>query len=454
MAVDIKNGQSINISRGYNIGLKGEAKGTPQKVHVNRYALSPYNFNGISPIPKVTVEVGQNVQAGDVLFYDKVRPDVQYVAPVSGEVIEINRGAKRSISTVVILADKENKHRSFDVPSMDADRAKLVQFMCASGLWAHINERPYDQVPAVDVIPENIFISTFDSAPLAPDNDVIIEGEEAAFKTGLDVLSRLTKGKVILGLNGKNKNTKFASFKNTASNWFSGPHPSGNVGVQIHHVAPISNGKTVWTLGVQDVLTIGRMWMTGKYDASRVIAITGHVNNPGYVHTYLGAAVSDLVQGQISTDASYRLISGDVLSGKTMGQGDFVHFKDDQISVLKEGNQVEMFGWLLPMTARPSISKTFLSSIFGRKEFDVTTNTHGEKRAFVETGKMESVLPMNIYPQHLMKAILANDIEKMEGLGIYELTEEDVALCEFVDSSKNPVQKILRDGLNYIKEQG
>ncbi|MEZ4911475.1 MAG: Na(+)-translocating NADH-quinone reductase subunit A [Saprospiraceae bacterium] len=454
MAVDIKNGQSINIRKGYNIGLIGEAKGTPKTAHANRFALSPYSFNGISPIPKVTVEIGQNVLAGDVLFFDKVRPEVQYVSPVSGEIIEINRGAKRSISSVVILADKENKHKSFEVPSLDSDRTVLVDFMCASGLWSHINQRPFDQVPALNVVPENIFVSTFDTAPLAPDNEVVIEGEEASFKTGLDVLSRLTSGKVILGLNGKNKGTKFASFNNVASNSFSGPHPSGNVGVQIHHVAPISNGKSVWTLGVQDVITIGKMWMTGKYDASRVIAITGHVKNPGYMRTYLGASVADLIQGQVSSDASYRLISGDVLSGKSVGSGDFLHFKDDQITVLKEGNQEEMFGWLLPMKARPSISKTFLSAIFGKKEFDVTTNTHGEKRAFVETGKMESVLPMNIYPQHLMKAILAQDIEKMEGLGIYELTEEDVALCEFVDSSKNPVQKILREGLNYIKEQG
>ena len=453
MAVDIKSGQSISLRKGYDVRLVGEAKGKPSHLQVNRFGISPYSFNGISPIPKVVVEVGQSVQAGDPLFFDKVRPGIHYVAPVSGEVIEINRGAKRSIASVVILADKQNQHKVFNVPSIDADRGKIIAFMCESGLWVHLNERPFDQVPSVETIPTNIFVSTFDTGPLAPDYELIIEGDEAAFKTGLDVLSKLTDGKVILGLDGKNKNTKFGSFKNAVTNWFSGPHPAGNVGVQIHHVAPISHHKSVWTLGVQDVLTIGKMWTTGKYDASRIVAVAGHVKNPMYAKTYLGASVADLIHGQLE-NGSFRFISGDALSGKQIDGDGYLHFRDDQLTILKEGKDFEMFGWLVPMKARPSISKTFLSSIFGKKEFDVTTNSHGEKRAFVETGKMESVLPMNIYPQHLMKAILAQDIEKMEGLGIYELTEEDVALCEFVDSSKNPVQSMLRDGLNYIKEQG
>lgn len=449
-------GSFHKLSKGHNIKLEGAASGHIETANVMRYAIKPTDFNGMSPIPKVTVEVGDEIQAGDVLFFDKKRPEIQYVSPVSGEIVDVKRGDKRSIAEIVILADKQNVSRKFDVPSLeDATRETLVSFMAARGLWPLINERPFDIVPHVDTVPVNIFISTFDSAPLAPDNGMILKGNEAAFQKGLDVLSKLTSGSVHLGLDASKEGAAagYAACTGVEKHWFDGPHPAGNVGIQIHHVAPIKGSDKVWTLGVQEVISIGKMFMTGQYNAERVIALTGsELVAPKYVKTYQGASLADLLKNNIKEGGNQRIVSGDVLSGHQTSMDGFLRFKDDQITVLKEGNEYELFGWLLPLSPRPSVSGTIPS--FGQDHlFEANTNTHGEKRAFVVTGQYESVLPMDIYPQHLMKAILTNDFEKMDGLGITELTEEDVALCEFVCTSKNPVQSILRQGLNTVQEQ-
>ncbi|MFZ1524940.1 MAG: NADH:ubiquinone reductase (Na(+)-transporting) subunit A, partial [Saprospiraceae bacterium] len=245
----------------------------------------------------------------------------------------------------------------------------------------------------------------------------------------------------------------FSEAQGVAKHWFAGPHPAGNVGVHIHHVAPIKGHDRVWTLPVQNIITIGQMFLTGEYHADRIIALTGaELNEPKYVHTYQGASVADLLKGNITGDNN-RIISGDVLSGQQVGEDGFLGFNADQVTVVKEGDDYEIFGWLLPLAPRPSVSGTMPSYGGPETEFEANTNTHGEKRAFVVSGQYESLLPMDIYPQHLMKAIITGNIEKMEGLGITELTEEDVALCEFACTSKNPLQSILRDGLNNLKEQ-
>lgn len=448
-----------NLKQGFDILLEGEAAKelSPEPVG-NTFAISPMNFIGMSPIPKVVVAVGDEVKAGDHLFFDKKRPEIQYVAPVSGEVISIDRGAKRAIAQVVILADKEIKYR--ELPAFDlenSDREALVNHLLDTGGWPLLNQRPFDIVPAPGDVPKAIFISTFDSAPLAPDLNLVVDGQGAAFQKGLDVLNKLTEGVVHLGLNarGDQPNAIFTEAKGVQHNWFNGPHPSGNVGVQIHHTNPINANDKVWTIGVQEVITLGNIFLENKYNATRIVALSGaEFKAPRYVRTYQGANIGDLTKDELKHD-HVRLVSGDLLSGKAKTADEFLNFRDDQISSIEEGDYYEMFGWLVPTTSRPSISRTYPTNVmFKDAKFKANTNTHGEKRAFVVTGQYESVLPMDIYPQHLMKAILANDFERMEGLGLYELSEEDLALCEFTCTSKQPLQAILREGLETMRLQG
>ncbi len=448
------------LKKGHDILLQGEAaKSTNDGSSVTTFAVQPPNFVGISPIPKVVVAVGEEVKAGDPIFFDKKRPEIQYVAPVSGEVIAINRGAKRSIAEVVILADKEMKYRTYDVPNLaDCSREDLVNFLMSSGGWPFIRQRPYNLVADPIDTPRGIFVSTFDSAPLAPDLNYIVDGNEAAFQKGLEVLGKFAP--VHLGLNAKGSEAPhhaFTQVEGANKNWFHGKHPAGNVGVQIHHTDPITSNSKVWVAGVQDVITIGKLFSEGKFDASRMVAVTGaEVENPQYVKTYLGANIEGLVKGNLKPleeGKSIRFVSGDVLSGKQTSTEGFLGYYDDQVTVLEEGDQYEMFGWLLPLAPRPTISGTFPNGLYPDLKFQANTNTHGEKRAFVVTGQYESVLPMDIYPQHLMKAIITNDFEKMEGLGLLELAEEDVALCEFACTSKQPLQSILKQGLEAMRDQ-
>lgn len=451
-----RGGSFYHLTRGYDIQLDGEAAKSVSDARASRFAINPEDFHGMSPIPKLEVQQGDEVKAGDVLFFDKKRPEIQYVAPVSGEIVEIKRGEKRSIKEVVILADKDITYKKFDVPQLDkVERSELVTFMASAGVWALLKERPFDRVPSLTDIPSNIFISTFDTAPLAPDLSFVVQGQEAAFQKGLDVLARLTSGQIHLGLDARGENAPSAAFTNAQGvmkHWFNGPHPAGNVGVQIHHIAPISPKNRAWTVGVQEVITMGNLFLTGEFHARRMVALTGaEVTNPQYVQTYQGASIQDLLKGSIHSD-NVRFVSGDVLSGKEVGHEGFLSFHGDQVTVLKEGNEYELFGWLLPLSPRPSVSGTIPSYGSGHK-FEATTNTHGERRAFVVSGLYESVLPMDIYPMHLMKAITSQNLDKMEGLGLAELTEEDVALCEFVCPSKNPMQAMLRQGLEYLHEQ-
>lgn len=442
------------FKKGFDIALTGAADKTiDSNVKVNRYAVRPSNFRGIAPIPRMEVGVGDEVKAGDILFADKKDPTIKFVAPVSGEIVEIRRGQKRSISDVIILADKEIKYKTFDPPSLDGSREDLMQFLAHSGALALVNQRPFDELPSMTTVPENIYISTFDTAPLAADQSLLMEGKQKSFAKGIEVLSKLTSGSVHVGLDasGEAPSSVFTDDNVAQKHWFSGPHPAGNVGVQMHHTAPITKTGKVWTLRPQDVATVGELFLTGRYDASRIVALTGKVNNPRYVSTYLGANVGEILASGTSED-NVRIVAGNVLTGKQTDVESFLNAKDEQITVISEGNQYEMFGWLLPLKPRPSISNTIPT--FGDLKYDVNTNTHGEKRAFVVTGQYESMLPMDILPQHLLKAIMAGDFERMEGLGINELSEEDLALCEFACTSKMPLQKILREGLDMLAEQG
>lgn len=448
----------VNLQKGHDINLAGAAGKTIGSTRqANTFGVKPTDFVGISPIPKVEVAQGDVVKAGDVIFFDKKRPNVKYAAPVSGEVVAINRGEKRSIAEVVILGDKNGmQYREYNVPNAEtASREELVDFLLGSGAWPMIRQRPYDVVADPNDIPKAIFISTFDSAPLAPDLNLVVEGREADFQKGLDVLAKLTNGKVHLGLDGRHQPAAaFVNATGVDKTYFNGPHPAGNVGIQIHHVNPIVANERVWIMGVQEVITLGTLFTSGRFDASRVVALTGaELKEPEYVRTYLGANVESFLKDNL-TNETVRVVSGDVLSGKQIEANGYLGFYDDQLTVLEEGDYYEMFGWLLPLSPRPSVSGTYPNGLFKGFKFKANTNTHGEKRAFVVTGQYEDMLPMDVYPQHLMKAILVNDYERMEGLGIYELSEEDVALAEFACTSKQPLQQILRRGLDMMREQG
>lgn len=445
------------LKKGYDINLAGKPSDEVFKKPVSRYAVRPANFRGNAPIPKLVVAEKDEVLAGDVLFYDKSNENIKYCAPVSGEIVEVRRGAKRAITDVIILADKKQKYKENKVPDLSkSNRETLVGFLLSSGLWPLINERPFDVVPDPSKVPSNIFISTFDTAPFAPSTSIVLDGNEDAFQKGIDVLAKLTSGNVHLGLSANKSeapSSTLTEVKNAEMHWFVGKHPAGNVGIQIHHIAPIKPGQSVWTLPLQNVIAIGRMFLTGHLDVSKVVSIGGKLNGKqAHYNTVMGANIGDLI-GSVEEEG-LRIISGDVLTGRTAGKDEFLDVNTDQISIIEEGDYNEMFGWLLPLAPRPSISKTFPNFLYPTLEMEADTNTHGEKRAFVVTGEYEKVLPMNIYPQHLMKAIMSGDFEQMEGLGIYELSEEDVALCEFACTSKMPLQSILRDGLDMMREQG
>jgi Na+-transporting NADH:ubiquinone oxidoreductase subunit A len=444
----------VKLRKGYDIPLAGEAQKNVVDVTSSTYALRAIDVQGLSPIPKLVPAVGDNVKAGDVVFFDKKNPDVKYVAPVSGEIAEIRRGPKRRIDEVVILADKDIEYKSFDAPSLDASKEELMAFMLESGAAALIHQRPYNVAVQPSETPRDIFISTFDTAPLAADLSLVIQGKEAAFQAGLDVLNALTDGNVYLGLDGRdgaNVSTAYSEATGVEKTYFKGAHPAGNVGIQIHHTAPINKGDVVWTVDPQSVATIGSLFTEGKYDASRVVAVTGDsFESNHYVHTHQGANIENF---GTTTNEKARFISGNILTGRQIDSNGHVGLFDNQISTLTEGDYYEMFGWLLPIKSRASISPT-IPMLFYPDKLSGDTNTHGEKRAFVVTGQYESVTPMDIYPQHLLKAIIVNDYERMEGLGIYELVEEDLALCEFVCASKQDVQATLRRGLNMMIEQG
>lgn len=450
----------IKLRQGFDINLLGEPAAVVEDKSVTTFAMQPPNFIGMSPLPKLAVAAGDTVKAGDELFFDKKRPRIKYCAPVSGEVVDIRRGDKRAIMEVVILADKEQQlRRHEDVPHLDrASREDILAFFLESGTWPMIRQRPFNIVADPDDVPKSIFVSTFDTAPQAPDLELAVEGRGVDFQRGLDVLRRLTPGKVHLGLDGsKAPAAAFANAMGVEKHFFRGEHPAGNVGVHIHHVDPVDASQVVWTAGVQDVISIGRLFNTGEFDASRIVALVGdEFERPRHVRTKLGARISDLIKGELKDEAKdVRLISGDVLSGVEKAADSYVNFYDDQLTSIEEGNYFELFGWLLPIDPRPSRSGTFPNKVFGKDyKFKPTTNSHGEKRAFVVTGEYEAVLPMDVLPQHLMKAIMANDFERMEGLGLYELVEEDIALCEFACTSKQPLQRILRQGLDTMRAQG
>lgn len=444
------------LKKGFDIRIRGKAKREIVKgVRSNTYAIKPTDWNGLQPIPKLMVAEGDEVKAGDQIFYDKKIDDVFWTAPVSGEVAEIRRGDKRAITEVVILADKKTKFKDFGKMDLStASREDVVNRLLESGAWTLINQRPFGLVADKEATPKAIHISGFDSSPLAPDYNFVMQGKGAQLQAGINVLNKLTEGTVHLNLNAKRRPADaYTQVKDVQVNWFEGKHPAGLVGVQIHHIDPIAKGDVVWTLNVEDVITIGKVFSEGIYDPVRTFTMAGpEVKEPKYFEGHVGLNVEELLNGNLENE-HVRVISGNVLSGNAISKDGHLGTFSNALSIIEEGDFHEFIGWLLPSYARPSLSVTFPWTLFPFEEFKVNTNTHGERRAFVVSGEYEAVLPMDLYPVHLLKAILANDFDKMEGLGIYEVVEEDLAICEFVCTSKQPVQEILRDGIEFMIEQ-
>lgn len=448
-------GKLIKIRKGKDILLVGEA--SPKiaaPVSVRTYAVKPSDFKGI--VPKMLVKAGDEVKAGTPIFHSKANPEIVFCSPVSGEVAEIVRGDRRVILEVKILADQEISYVDLGKSSPSSmSKEEVLNKLKNSGVWPSIRQRPFNVIADPMDTPKSIFISAFDSAPLAPDYNFTLKEEKANLQAGIDALSKLTSGKVYIGLKQNAKGNETFSGLNGAEFYeVSGPHPAGNVGVQIHHIDPINKGDVVWVVNPQDLAIIGRVFTEGRYRSERVIAVAGsEVNQPCYYNVVSGMAVEPLLSGRVK-DGNNRIISGNVLTGTQISSNGFLSFYDNLITVIPEGDEYEFMGWLIPSYARPSISKSFLYYLSPNKKFRVNTNTHGEERAFVVTGEYEKVFPMDIFPVQLLKSILAKDLEAMENLGIYEVVEEDMALCEFVCTSKIDVQQILREGLELMEAEG
>ena len=446
-------GQNIKIKRGMDIKLEGAPSlDVHQANSPATFAVKPTDFKGL--VPKMHVKQGDEVQAGDCLFADKKNDKICFTAPVSGEIAEVVRGDRRAILAVKILADSEIAYKSFNTSGfVDKSRDEVVELLLASGLWPFIVQRPYGLLADPSIAPKAIHVSGFDSAPLAADLSISLKGQEANLKTGFEILKKLTEGKVHLNVHATKDSSIYNSLEGVEKTIFSGPHPSGLVGVQINKIDPINKGDVVWTIKPQHVAFIGKFFETGNLDLEQTIVVAGsEIRKPAYYATRLGASVLELLNDNLTSD-NVRVISGNVLTGSKIAQDGYLGYYDNQISVIPEGDHFEMLGWLLPSYPRPTLSSTFPLFKFFKKTFKVNTNPHGEHRAYVVTGQYEKVMPMNIMPQQLIKSVMAKDLELMENLGIYEVIEEDMALCEFVCTSKIDVQRVLSEGLELMAEE-
>jgi Na+-transporting NADH:ubiquinone oxidoreductase subunit A len=444
----------IRLRKGLNIKLAGKAeKILLPETPVTRYGVRFADFPGLTA--RLEVKEGSAVSAGSALFHDKSFPEIKYVSPVSGVVKEVIRGDKRQLTEIVIDQEGNEKIDFEAADPLKLSREEVTAKIMSAGLWPVLRQRPYHIVARPGVVPKAIFISMFDTAPLAPDLDFIMANTHGNhLQTGINALSRLTDGKIHISFEAEG--SRVAELKNLRDvefHYFTGSHPAGNVGVQIHHIDPVGKGETVWTIDIQDVVALGRLFGTGFPDREKIIALAGPgVLHPKYHRIRPGASVDGILKSNLRDDHQ-RVISGNVLTGKKIAPDGSFGFYDDMISVMPEGDHSEFLGWASPGFTKYSYWRTFLSKLLPKTEYVLDTNVHGGQRAFVVTGHYENVLPMDIYPVHLIKAILAEDVELMENLGIYEVAEEDFALCEYIDPSKSEIQDIIRNGINLmIKE--
>lgn len=448
----------IKIKKGLTINLKGKAeKKILSIIHSDKYSVCPADIPGFAP--KLSVKTGDKVLAGSPVLYNKAHPEVKVVSPVSGEIVSIVRGEKRKILEVVIAPDR--KSGSLDFGKKDPGRLtgeEIKHSLSEAGLFPFIRQRPYDIAANPSVDPRDIFISGISSAPLAPDIEFIIERETENFNTGLLALSKLTRGHVYLALSPHSKLPAAGLPPNVKVVYFEGPHPAGNVGVQINHIKPVNKGELVWTINPADILFIGRLFNKGIVDLTRLVALTGsEVKQTGYFSVLPGASIGKIVEGNVSEGRNLRYISGNVLTGKKIEANGTLDYYANQVTVIPEGDDIHQFlGWASPGLRTFSFSHTFLSGLFPstrRKDFVFDARLKGGRRAMIMSNEYDRVFPMDILPEYLLKAIIAFDVDKMENLGIYEVAPEDFALCEFVDTSKIEIQQIVRTGLDLLYKE-
>ncbi len=445
--------KDIRIKKGLNIKLIGEAEQKTTDISTSGvYAIKPEDFHGITP--KLIAKEGTEVKAGEAIFHAKSDERILFPSPVSGKISEVVRGAKRKILTIKILADGKQKFADFgkqDVDKMTGEEVKA--HLLSSGCWPFIKQRPYDVIANPNQAPKSIFISAYASAPLAADYDYTLAGKEKELQAAVTALSKMTDGAVHVSV-GKDSNSPLSGLNDITLHKVSGPHPIGNVSTQIGQIDPINKGEVVWIANPQDLVVIGEVLLTGKFNATRTIALTGsQFESPSYVTAIAGAVIGDITAKNLNNDNT-RIISGNVLSGKHVEEDGFLGYYDNQITAIPEGDDYEFFGWNKPIFNKISTSRAFTFSwLSPNKKYDLNTNTNGEHRAFVVTGSYEKVFPLDIYPMQFLKACMYKDLDEMENLGGYEVAPEDFALTEFICVSKQPHQKIVREGLDLMKEE-
>ena len=444
----------IKLRKGLDINLAGKAVkekvATPQS---SVYGLSPLSFPGITP--KLSVKEGDHVLAGEPLFVSKQCPELGFASPVSGTVKAVVRGARRKVLMVTIEADTTQQAHDYgkaNAAALDGEavKGKLLE----AGLFGYINQLPYGVVASPQTQPDGIFVSALRDMPLACAFEVELQGNEEAFKTGLKALSRIAT--VHLGTGAKQTAQALTNVEDVDLNVFDGPCPAGNVDVQINHVAPMSKNKTVWTVDPTAVIFIGRLFLTGKVDLTRTIAVAGsRVKAPSYTDVKVGTPLEDILAGRLEEAGHSRIINGNPLTGTKDGIAGFLGAHTSEVTVIPEGDDIdETLGWILPRTKQFSVNRSYFSWLFGKKKaYDLDARVKGSERHMIMSGEYDKVLPMDIYAEYLIKAIIAGDIDKQEQLGIYEVTPEDFALAEFVDSSKLPLQKLVREGLDTLRKE-
>ncbi|MDY3852700.1 MAG: Na(+)-translocating NADH-quinone reductase subunit A [Prevotella sp.] len=440
----------IKLRKGLNINLKGKADETIKSVGTcEEYSLIPGAFTGV--VPKVVIHEGDRVKAGDVLFVNKSFPEVKFSSPVSGIVTAVERGDRRRVLGVKVKADETQEYREFGVRNVNELTGKdVVDALLDAGLFGYIYQLPYAISTRPDVLPKAIFVSALRDMPLAGNFSFELKGNENDFQTGLTALSKVAN--VYLGVGTHQTESALMGARDVTVNVFDGKCPAGNVSVQVSHVAPVNKGEVVWTVDPTFVIFFGRLFNTGRVQLQRTIAVAGsEVESPSYVQALIGTSFAALLKGQVKNADTARIINGNPLTGTLSGMTDYVGTKTSEITVIPEGNDAdEMFGWIMPRFNQFSASRSYFSWLLGNKEYVLDARIKGGERHLIMSGEYDKVLPMDIYGEYLIKAIIAGDIDKMEQLGIYEVSPEDFALAEFVDSSKLELQRIVREGLDML----
>lgn len=446
--------QVVKLRKGLDIRLKGTA--AKQKTQIppayEEVALMPQDFVGVTPKP--VVREGDVVKAGDTLFVNKASKEVGFSSPVSGMVAAIVRGERRKVLRIVVKADKETQYTDYgqkDPAKLTGEEVKAS--LLQAGLFGYINQLPYAVSTTPDTTPKAIFVSALRDMPLAADFEMELQGNEETFQAGLTALSKMAK--TYLGIGTRQTSLALTQAKDVEIYAFDGPCPAGNVGVQVNHIDPVNKGEVVWTVDPSAVIFFGRLFLTGKVDLRKVIAIAGsEMASPAYVETIVGAPLKDILRGQLDNRPHVRLINGNPLTGRKSSLEDYLGAHTSELTAIPEGDDVdEMLGWIMPRTRQFSTSRSYFSWLMGKKEYDLDARVKGGERHMIMSGEYDKVLPMDIYGEYLIKAIITGDIDKQEALGIYEVSPEDFALAEFVDSSKLELQKLVREGLNILRKE-